>query len=200
MRGTGRVWKTLVFLATMAILVYTAGWLSTALAQYPPPAGTVTGGSDTATAPIDESVELTCTVLDTAGAPVADAPCTFTIVAQPGTDASIGSLSVTKLTDANGVATATLYAGTAAGVIVVEVEAQGLTSLVVVTAGAEPGIAPPTEPSGVPPQLPATGGGGIAGISDDAATKGALVMAALATAAIIATGGAYILLRRGKVR
>lgn len=203
MRGTSIAWKTLVFLAIVAFLTYATGWLSTALAQYPPPAGTVTGASDTAAAPTGASVDVTCTVQDSAGAPVANEPCTFTIVSQPGTDASIGSLSVTKITDANGVATATLYTGSTPGVIVVDVEARGLSSQVSVATGVEPGIAPPTAPSQPAPpapQLPATGAGGIADTWRNDATNGALALGALAAAAAVATASAYLILRRRAAR
>lgn len=199
MRGTRTVLKTLVLLATLALLIYGSGWLSTALAQYPPPAGTVTGASDADAAPTGGSVEVTCTVLDTAGAPVAGEACTFTIVSQPGTDASIGTGSVTEITDADGVATATLNVGSTAGDIVVEVEARGLSSQVTVTAGGEPGIAPPAVPSAPISQLPATGGGGIAGMPGDAATKGALAMG-VAAAAMVTAASAYLIVRRRTAR
>jgi hypothetical protein len=200
MRGTRTVLKTLVLLATLALLIYGSGWLSTALAQYPPPAGTVTAASDADAAPTEGSVDVTCTVLDTAGAPVAGELCTFTIESQPGTDATIGTGPVTEITDANGVATATLYVGSTPGDIVVEVEARGLSSQVTVTAGGEPGIAPPAAPSAPVSQLPATGGGGIAGMSGDIATKGGLVMGAVAAAAMVTAASAYLILRRRAAR
>jgi hypothetical protein len=200
MRGIGTLLETAVVLAIVALLMYGAGWLSTALAQYPPPAGTVTAASDTEAAPTGSSVDVTCTVLDTAGAPVAGEPCTFTIVSQPGTDASIGSTSLTKLTDANGVATATLHTGSTPGVIMVEVEARGLSSQVTVTTDVEPGIAPPAAPSEPVSQLPATGGGGIAGTSTDAATKGALLVGALAATAMVTVASAYVIFRRRAAR
>lgn len=200
MRGISTLLKTAVVLAILALLMYGTGWLSTALAQYPPPAGTVTASAETDAAPTGASVDVTCTVLDTAGAPVENEPCTFTIVSQPGADASIGSEPVTKVTDANGVATATLHTGSTPGVIVVEVEARGAPSQVSITTGAEPGIAPPAAPSEPVSQLPATGSGGIAGTSGDAATKGALVIGALAATAMVTVASAYLILRRRAAR
>jgi hypothetical protein len=196
MRGIGTLLKTAAILAILALLMYGTGWLSTALAQYPPPAGSVTASADTDAASTGASVDVTCTVLDTAGAPVENELCTFTIVSQPGTDASIGSDPVTKVTDANGVATATLHTGSTAGVIVVEVEARGVPSQVSITTGAEPGIAPPSSPSEPASQLPATGAGGIAGTSGDAATKGVLVMGAFTALAMVTAASAYLILRR----
>ena len=37
MRGTGIAWKTLVFLVILALLTYSNGWVSTALAPCPTP-------------------------------------------------------------------------------------------------------------------------------------------------------------------
>lgn len=200
MRGIGTLLKTAAILAILALLMYGTGWLSTALAQYPPPAGSVTASAEADAAATDASVDITCTVLDTAGAPVANEPCTFTIVSQPGTDASIGSDPVTKVTDANGVATATLHTGSTPGVIVVEVEAQGAPSQVSITTGAEPGIAPPSSPSEPVSQLPATGAGGIAGTSSDTATKGVLIMGAFTALAMVTAASAYLILRRRVTR
>jgi hypothetical protein len=200
MRGIGTLLKTAAILAILALLMYGTGWLSTALAQYPPPAGTVTGAADADVAPTGGTVEVTCTVLDTAGTPVAGELCTFTIVSQPGTDASIGDGTVTAITDADGVATVTLHTGSTAGVIVVETEALGVSSQVSITTGAEPGIAPPSSPSEPVSQLPATGGGGIAGTSNDAATKGVLIMGAFTALAMVTATSAYLILRRRVTR
>jgi hypothetical protein len=145
-------------------------------------------------------VEVTCTVLDSAGAPVANEPCTFTIVAQPGSDASLGAASVTELTDGDGVATATLYTGSTPGLIVVEVEAQGVSSQVSVATGVEPGLAPPTGPSGAPSGAPAAvPASGAGGMSDSGALKASLALGALVGAAALAAAGAFVTLKRRAV-
>src|SRR4030067_1881713 len=74
--GTGTAWKTLLLLAVLALLFCGSGRLSTVLAQYPPPAGTVTASADEAAAPTDASVEVTCTVQDAARAPGGGVGCT----------------------------------------------------------------------------------------------------------------------------
>ena len=63
---------------------------------------------------------------------MADEPCTFTIISQPGTDASLGAPSVIVKTNAQGIATAVLTVGTKAGAIVVGVSARGIQSQVTV--------------------------------------------------------------------
>jgi hypothetical protein len=191
--GTGTAWKTLPLLAVLALLFCGSGRLSTVLAQYPPPAGAVTVSVDETAPPTGGSVEVTCTVVDSAGAPVANEPCTFTIVSQPGTDASLGTTSVTVVTDDDGVATAILSTGSTPGLIVVEVKALGVSSRVSVATGVEPGLAPPTGTSGAPAAVPASGAGGMA---DGGPLNGALAIGALAGAVVLAGAGAYIALKR----
>jgi len=194
MIGTGTAWKTLLLLAVLALLFYGGGRLSTVLAQYPPPAGTVTASAETAAAPTGASVEVACTVLNSAGAPVANQLCTFSIVSQPGSDASLGASSA--LTDSDGVATAVLYTGSTPGLIVVKVEAGGVSSQVNVATGVELGLAPPTGAPGMPAQAPATGMGSADGTSGAGPMNGPAALGALATAAALAIAGAYVVLRR----
>jgi hypothetical protein len=97
-------------------------------------------------------------VRDTAGNPSAGQSCVFSIESEPGTDAALGSKVAVRLTDANGVATATLFTGTTPGVIVVKVQAGELNSTVIVdVAGA---VAPPAAPVEISP--PSTGDAGLA--------------------------------------
>jgi hypothetical protein len=195
MMGLGTAWKTLLLLAVLALLFCGSGRLSTVLAQYPPPAGAVTVSVDETAPPTGGSVEVTCTVVDSAGAPVANEPCTFTVVSQPGADASL--TSVTVVTDDDGVATATLYTGSTPGLIVVEVKALGVSSQVSVATGVEPGQAPPTgstgTTSGAPAAVPASGAGGMAGSGP---LYGPLAIGALVGAVVLAGAGAYIALKR----
>jgi hypothetical protein len=73
----------------------------------------------------------------------------FTIISEPGTDASIGGAkSSTKITSGDGIARATLFAGSTPGTIQVQIEAAGSRGLVTVEVVA-PSRLPPT--GGEPP-------------------------------------------------
>jgi hypothetical protein len=157
--------KKLSIVGALAFLTLGLAVMASATsAQYPPPVGGVEAGASQTTAAPGESVLLTCTVLGPNGAPVANEPCTFTIVSQPGNDAAVGSTTVTKLTDAQGIATTNLYVGSTPGVVVVDITASGMSSSVlVVVDGAAP--APPQGPidggTGGGIQPPSTGSGGL---------------------------------------
>jgi hypothetical protein len=140
----------LAFGALAATLVFSSG----AVAQYPSPAGSVTLSSASTVASTGSSVQLTCTVVNTAGAPVVGADCTFTIESEPGTDAAVGSKVVTRTTNAAGVATTNLQVGSTPGQIVVSAVSGGLRSVVIVTVSAAPPAAPVISP-------PSTGDGGL---------------------------------------
>ena len=122
-------WMIFAALAALALTAFQIG-SQQASAQYPPTIGSLTATSSATSGSTDSTVDITCTVRDTAGNPVQGEPCTFTIVSQPGSDASVGSLSVTKNTDGQGMAVATLKTGSTPGTIVVSVEASGITSQV----------------------------------------------------------------------
>ncbi len=128
---------------------------SVATAQYPPPTGSMTLTADATNAAPGDSVELTCTVRDTAGNPIEGAECTLTIVSEPNDGASFGSgKSTVEVTNSDGVATATLYVGDDAGQVVVSGVSGAFSSAVIVSVGA----APPA--SEIAP--PSTGDGGLA--------------------------------------
>jgi hypothetical protein len=145
----------------VVLIALVASW-AVAFAQYPPPAGSVTGSVNNPAPSPGASVTVTCTVTNSQGQPVANEPCTFSIVSQPGTNASLGAPSVTANTNAQGIATAVLSVGTTPGAIVVKVSAMGVQSQVTVSPkaattvpattvpaatvppGAQPGAAPPT--------------------------------------------------------
>jgi hypothetical protein len=197
MMETGTAWKTLFLIAVLALLFYGSGRLSTVLAQYPPPAGAVTVAVDETAPPTGGSVEVTCTVVDSAGAPVANEPCTFTIVSQPGADASL--TSVTVVTDDDGVATATLYTGSTPGLIVVEVEALGVSSQLSGATGVQAGQAPPTGSTGTtgaPAAVPASGAGGMAGSGP---LYGQLAIGALVGAVVLVASAFVVLKRRAAI-
>ncbi len=133
-------------LVALMVLTIAGG---TASAQYPAPVGSVTTSLSDTTPATGTSVTCTCKVLDTVGNPVAGEVCVFTIVSQPGTDASLSS--ATAVTNAQGIATVTLFTGSTSGTIVVEAEARSIesqataiTEAATPTVPATPGAAPPT--------------------------------------------------------
>jgi len=146
-----------IVLATVGLLVALAIAGETASAQYPPPVGSVTTSLSDPTPATGTSVTCTCTVLDTVGNPVAGEVCEFTITSQPGTDASLSS--TTAITNAQGIATVTLFTGSTAGTIVVEAEARSIESQATAVAEAATPVAPAT-PGAAPPTGVGQGDGG----------------------------------------
>lgn len=144
-------------LVALMVLTIAGG---TASAQYPPPAGSVTVSLSDTTPATGSSVTVTCTVLDTVGNPVAGEVCVFTIVSQPGTDASLSS--TTAVTNAQGIATVTLFTGSTSGTIVVEAEARSIESQATAITEAATPVAPtvPATPGAAPPTGVGQGDGG----------------------------------------
>jgi len=150
---------------------------------YPPPVGSlsVTAASTTTGATTD----VTATVLDESGNPVEGAEVVFRIVSQPGDDATWadGTLETTALTNASGVATAVLNAGSDTGSIIIETVSGAKTSQVTVAVEEEAGGLPPTGAS------PGSGSdGGVA----------AWQIAFLVIGAAVLAGGLVIMARRNK--
>jgi len=112
-----------------------------ARAQYPPPTGNVTLTAETTTATAGSSVPISATIRDQYGSVVAGVACKFSVISQPGTDASVVSGPFT--TDASGVAQTTLSAGSTAGTIVVGALCGELSAQVSVVNSAAVGL-PPT--------------------------------------------------------
>jgi len=164
MRLLRRALRPLSLVGVGVLIALVATW-AVAFAQYPPPVGSVTAGASNPTPSTGASVTVSCTVVDSQGQPVANEPCTFTIVSQPGTDASLGAPSVTVETNAQGVATAVLSVGIKSGAVVVGVSAMGVQSQVTVNTQA-PGAAPPTLPAGAQPGAAPPTGVGEAGESE----------------------------------
>ena len=146
-----------IVLATVGLLVALAIAGETASAQYPPPVGSVTTSLSDPTPATGTSVTCTCTVLDTVGNPVAGEVCEFTITSQPGTDASLSS--TTAVTNAQGIATVTLFTGSTPGTIVVEAEARSIESQATAIAEAATPVVPAT-PGAAPPTGVGQGDGG----------------------------------------
>ena len=109
--------------------------------------------------------------------------CVFTIVSQPGTDVSLSS--TTAVTNAQGIATVTLYTGNTAGAISVSAEARGIESQATATAGA----ATPTVP-GTPGAAPPTGVG-----QGDGGTPLALWIVAIGAAGALGLASLLVVLR-----
>jgi hypothetical protein len=158
----------------------------TASAQYPPPVGSVTAALSDPTPATGTSVTCTCTVLDTVGNPVADEVCEFTIVSQPGTDASLSS--TTAVTNAQGIAIVTLFTGSTAGAISVSAEARSIESQATAVAEAATPVVPtvPAAPGAAPP----TGAG-----QGDGGTPLALWIVAIGSAGALGLASLLIVLR-----
>ena len=118
MRLSRRTLRPISVAGVGVLIALVASW-AVAFAQYPPPVGSVTANVSDPSPDTGASVSVTCVVVDSQGQPVADEPCTFTIISQPGTDATLGAPSVIVKTNAQGQATAVLNVGTIAGAIVV---------------------------------------------------------------------------------
>jgi hypothetical protein len=131
-----------------------AGPAPSTSADYPPPVGSLSGAASDTTPALGDTVQVTCTALDSSGQPMVDVPCTFTLTSNPGDASFGGELSTTVETDENGVATAFLNTGSQSGVIVVSVEATGILSQVTITAGAPQGL---PETGGSPTPLDSSG-------------------------------------------
>jgi hypothetical protein len=134
------------------------GLFGQAWAQYPPPGATVTLAAEDTTAALGADVTVTATVLDAEGNPAAGVECTFSIAAQPGTDATVDPGPVT--TDAAGNASTTLHVGTTPGSIAIEVDCGGLSAQVSVVAGEAVGPTPAAPPASLPETGTGGGGGG----------------------------------------
>ena len=164
--------RVIIVIGLAAVLGTLGALASSAVhAQYPPPTGNLTLRATTTTPPVGGVLGISATARDPTGAPVAGIACTFEIISQPGTDASVDPGPFA--TDANGVATTNLQVGSTTGNILVGANCGDLTSQVLVAAG---GGAPA-------PRLPATGQG-----PDNSETPGWLLGAALGALGTLAAG------------
>ncbi len=174
MKGVRRWARSGVVLAIGAL----AAWLAipgTAVAQYPPPTGSVTLSAADPTPAVGESVVLSVEVIDPAGAPVSGLSCSFAITQQPGADASVWAGPA--VTDAAGRAETTLNVGSAEGLIAVQARCGELSALTSVVAGAA---------AAQPVALPATGDGAMA--SSDGAFPWQFALAAGVGLTLVAVG------------
>jgi len=181
-----------VALAVVAALIGSLSVKETA--AYGQPTGSVTLTGSSTTASVGGTVELTLTVVNSAGNPWAGKSCELHISSQPGTDASVTQDSAT--TDADGVITGSLYVGTTQGTVEVTANCGNLFAGLTVVAGAA--VAPPQaplEPGRI--AMPPTGVGPAA----DGETYGlGLVIALLAGGLATLAAGSVLFLRARRVR
>ncbi len=175
------------FLAVATMLV--AGVFSrTALADYPPPNGSVEFQVSDTTAEPGEAVTVTVIVLDDAGNPAANVACTMSITGQPGSGASVTQNSAE--TDANGAIAGTLVVGGSLGSVVVTAicptgpgASDTLSASGTVVVAGDVGVALP------PASLPSTGMGAASGGAGSWFAQLAIALAA-AGAVLVALGAA----------
>ena len=133
--------------AMLALGILAGGLILTGEAHaqsYPPPVGSLS--VEAASTTTGGTSDITATVLDESGNPVEGAEVVFRIVSQPGDDATWadGSVETTALTDASGIATAVLNAGSDTGSIIIETVSGAKTSQVTVEVAAAASGLPPT--------------------------------------------------------
>ncbi len=158
----------------------------TALADYPPPNGSVAFEVANTTVAPGQGVALTLIVLDAAGNPVANATCTMSITGQPGSDASVTQNSAE--TDANGGITGSLNVGGSLGnVVVTAVCPVGPGSSEVLSASGTVVVAGAIGPASPPASLPNTGMGVASGGAGSWFAQLAIALAA-AGAVLLASG------------
>jgi hypothetical protein len=184
-----------VVLAVVAALIGSLSVKETA--AYPAPAGSATLSGSSTTVSVGGTAELTLTVVNSAGSPIAGKSCDLYISSQPGTDASIIQDSAT--TGADGVITGSLYVGTTRGTVKVAANCGNLFAGLSVVAGAA--VAPPQAPV-EPAQpgritMPPTGVGPAA----DGETYGlGLIIALLSGGFVTLAAGSALFLRARGVR
>jgi hypothetical protein len=147
-------------------------------AQYPPPTGSVSLVTSSATPVTGTTVSVSATVIDQTGAVAPGLSCTFQILSQPGTSAVVDAGP--KVTDAHGVATTSLSVGTIPGTITVGANCGTLSSQVAVMATA------PQPSSG---RLPTTG---LGPATDTGSFGWGLVIALLVGGSLAAATGSVL--------
>ena len=151
--------KFAVGVLVVATMLIAGVFSSTALADYPPPNGSVELEVSDTTANTGDAVTLKMTVLDADGNPVANATCAMIVTDQPGVDAYVAQHS--GRTDADGAITGTLNVGDSVGnLVVTAVCPAGPDASAVLSASGTVVVAAGTGTGGpaVPPaSLPSTG-------------------------------------------
>jgi hypothetical protein len=137
-----------------------------------------------------QEIDVTVNVLDANAQPVEGATCTFSVVSQPGDDASIYPGPVTS--DAAGNAVTRLQVGTTGGTVEIAADCGGATntlSLQVEGSAADDDAADP------PASLPDSGGG-----PSDTESMRTILAAVLAAIGIVTAGTGAIVGRLGRRR
>ena len=179
--------------AVLAVVAVLIGSLSVKeTAAYPQPTGSAELSGSSTSVSVGGSTELTLTVVDSAGKPVAGKTCTMYIKSQPGTDASITQDSTT--TDAGGVVTGTLYAGTARGTVEITANCGNVFAGLSVVVGAAAPPQAPVEPTRI--GMPPTG----LGPADSEAQRLGLVIALLASGSLTLAAGSMLFSKARRVR
>ena len=163
-------------LVWIVVVVFILAASAASAQTYPPEADSVTADTDDTTPDPGSTVNVSGTVTDADGNPVAGATVTFTLTSNPGSASfENGQQTITAVTASNGVATVGLQTGGETGTIVVRVDANGAVSQVTLTTGS-------------PQALPQTGGepGGATGIplSPTMAAGAALLLLAAGAIAV----------------
>ena len=160
-----------------------------------PPPGAVTVAASDSTPTVGATVTVSVTVVDANGDPVGDADCTFSVVSQPGTDASVDDAPVT--TDSAGNASISLNVGSTAGTIEVEADCGGITASVSVVAGTASASASDGEGEAAAPpaSLPDTGSGSVV---DEGQSLRGIFVALLAGFGVMLAGTGIFVGRLGR--
>ncbi len=162
MKWTSFGCKLTAVLAGLLLFGMTGG----AALAYPPPTGSATMTLSGTSPTVGSTISVSTTVVNQSGIPRSNLACTFEILSQPGTDASIDTTPVR--TDLQGTATASLMVGSTPGALVVGATCGEVTSQVEVevtgTAAAPAAPELPAAPAAAPApaaslNLPATGTG-----------------------------------------
>lgn len=193
LRGEYMVKKLFLVCSVLAAAGFWVFGGGAASAAYPPNPTSVALAAGNMAPATGDSVSVAVSVLDASGSPVADVSCSFTIVSQPGTDASLSPNG--GRTNAQGVASTTLKVGSNPGTIVVGANCGNVTGIVSVVASAA--AAPPASIPGGPstgPTLPSSGTG--AGSSSLPKT---LILASLALLALSGSSAWFYVVARRNV-
>lgn len=129
---------------------------TSALAQYPPPAGNIAVVPTTPNPPVGGETPFSIKLLSQAGVNESGTVCSARVASQPGAGAFVVPESF--VTAADGSASLTLHSGSAAGEVKVEVKCGEHTALATFAVGSKNESAPvPGAAPQVPPLPPATG-------------------------------------------
>ena len=179
-------------IAAVAASIFALVFAGTASAQYPEPRGAMVCAVSHVSVTVHGSTQVTVTLRDAAGNPIANEPVYFSIVGQPGSSAALSTGSAT--TDASGRAATDLYVGDSAGQVTVAavsasgIECRGLTQVV-----NPPTPTPvPGQSTGVSVQPPSTGDAGLAATGSSNTTA----LIALAGLGVVIGGGLAV----GRIR